>query len=204
MSSSGAVGKVVAGLLGLALVAGLVVAFRFSQKRGLGSEAEREARIELLRFAAGVARCSAGQHSLPETGPRVPLHLADVSGKKYASVQADWDNPSFACASFQAASPQALQYRWRKITTESGRVEGRADVDADGKPDMWFELDVHCSKPNECDAVNYVNQVSVDGVREPPRVLSWLGRAAKFIGEPPSLEAEDDASAASSTAVHAA
>jgi hypothetical protein len=65
MSSSG-VGKVVAGVVGLALVASMVVAFRYSQTRGAGSEAEREARLELVRFAGGLARAGL-QNGLPET-----------------------------------------------------------------------------------------------------------------------------------------
>jgi hypothetical protein len=190
MSSS--MGKVVAGLVGLALVGGMVVAFRYSQKRGALSEVEREARLELVRFSGGIARHGIG-NSLPETTKRVPARLADVSGKKYASTSEDWSDEGFAAAMFQAPSPQSVQYRWLKLSVQSGRVEARADVDGDGRPDTWFEIDVSCPKANECEAANFVHEVTADGVRQPPGLLAWLGRAPTFVGEPPSLEAEDEA-----------
>lgn len=189
MSSS--VGKVVAGLVGLALVGSMVVAFRYSQKRGALSDAEREARLELVRFSGGVARYSI-QHSLPETTKRVPRRLADVSGKKYTSTAEDWLDEGFAGAMFQAASPQSVQYRWLKLSPQNGRVEARADTDADGKPDAWFEVDVRCPRANECQAANFVNEVTPDGTRQPPSLLAWVGRAATFVGEPPSLSADDE------------
>jgi len=193
MSSSGGAGKLGAALLGLAVIAGGVVAFRYSQKQGAAEAVEHEARVELVRFALGVARCAANKHNLPETGPRVPARLVDVSGKRYANGEQDWQDASFSCASFRAPSPQSAQYRWRKLTEQSGRVEARADIDGDGKPDKWFEIEVRCAKSSECTAVNYVSEVTVDGLRKPPGILSWLRRAATYLGEPPSLEADDDA-----------
>lgn len=190
MSSS--VGKVVAGLVGLALVGSMAVAFRYSRQRGALSDAEREARLELVRFSGGVARYGI-QHRLPETTRRVPLRLADVSGKKYTSRAEDWRDEGFSVAMFQAASPQSVQYRWLKLSPQSGRVEARADGDGDGKPDAWFEVDVRCPKVNECEAANFVNEVTADGARQPPGLLAWFGRASTFVGEPPSLAAEDEA-----------
>jgi hypothetical protein len=189
MSSSG-VGKVVAGVVGLALVGSMVAAYRYSQTRGAGSDAEREARLELVRFSGALARAGL-QNGLPETSQRVPRRLADVSGKKYTSVADDWLDEGFARAQFQAMSPQSVQYRWLKLSPQDGRVEGRADTDADGKPDTWFEIDVHCPKSNQCQAANFVTEVTADGVRQPPSLLSWFGRASTFVGDPPSREAED-------------
>lgn len=189
---SSLVGKVVAGLIGLALVGGMAVAFRYSQERGASSDAEREARLELVRFSGGMARYGI-QHGLPETTRRVPLHLAEVSAKKYTSMADDWLDEGFAAAMFQAASPQSVQYRWLKLSPQNGRVEARADVDGDGRPDTWFEIDVRCPRHDECQAANFVNEVTANGVRQPPGLLTWFGRASTFVGEPPSLEAEDEA-----------
>jgi hypothetical protein len=189
---SSTVGKVIAGLVGLALVGGMALAFRYSQKRGALSDVEREARLELVRFSGGMARHGI-QHGLPESTRRVPLRLADVSRKKYTSTSEDWLDEGFAAAKFQATSPQSVQYRWLKLSPQSGRVEARADVDGDGRPDAWFEVDVRCPSVNECQAANFVNEVTVDGVRQPPGLLAWLGRASTFVGERPSLEAEEAA-----------
>jgi hypothetical protein len=184
---SSTVGKVVAGVVGLALVGSMVLAFRYTQRRGVLVDAEREARLGLVRFSGGVARYGI-QRALPETTKRVPLRLADVSGKKYTSGPEDWQDEGFAGAMFQATSPQSMQYRWLKLSPQSGRVEARADVDGDGKPDTWFEVDVYCPKFNECEAANFITEVTADGVRQPPGLLTWLGLGRRVVGEPPSVE----------------
>lgn len=191
MALSGGVGKVLAAVVALGFIGVGVVALRSSQKRGRAAEAESEARIELVRAAAAFARCGVNRAAVPETSPRVPAHLSDIASKSYQSSADEWQTDAFTCADFSIAAPQLLQYRWRKRSALSGVVEARTDVDGNGVPDKWFEIEVSCSRPRECQAVNYPTEVLEDGVREPPAVLGFLGRAKSYVGEPPSLSDDD-------------
>jgi hypothetical protein len=180
-----------AAVVGVGMIGASVWAFRVSQRNGFEVEASHEARLQLPVFASGMARCAAGRGSLPETGEWVPARLADVSGKAHLTAAADWADATFACANFELSVEQRLQYRWRQVSTSHGRVEARADFDLNGAPDHWWEVEVTCNQPGQCEAVNFVTEVMEDGVREPPGVLAWLGRSRRYAGEPPSLTADE-------------
>lgn len=191
MALSGGVGKGIALLVGVGFTVTCVYAFKVSQRRGFAGEAEREARLELVAFAGKMARCAVGQ-GLPKTSARVPAKLADVSAKTYTSKPEDWKDQAFECADYQLTGAQHLQYRWYKNSPEYGSVEARGDTDGNGLPDTWYEIRVICSKPRTCEAVNYVSTVDENGLREPPSILRWFGRSKAFMGEPPSLSADDE------------
>jgi hypothetical protein len=190
MAVSGGASKALAFGVGVGLVAALVLGWHFSERRAHETGAEREAQSELVRLGLGIAKCSAGDVSLPETSERVPARLADVAGKSYASQDGDFRGAAFACAKFSARPPQRLQYRWVKEGKLGGRAEARADVNADGVPDRWFEIRVECT-PEGCQAANYPHEVLSDGTRVPPGLLGLLGRAKAVRGEPPSLLPDD-------------
>lgn len=192
MALSGGVGKGLALLAGVGFTAGCIYAFGVSKRLGFEGQAQREARRELLVFAAKMAKCGVAS-GLPETSGRVPAKLADVSAKVYSSKPEDWDDPSFECADYRLKEPQRMQYRWYKHGESVGTVEARGDLDGNGAPDTWYEIRVTCSKLGQCEAANYVSSVDEDGLREPPAILRWLGRSQSFLGEPPSLTADDEA-----------
>jgi hypothetical protein len=192
MAISGGVGKVLAAVAAIGFIGFGVVALRSSQERGRAAEAASEARTELARAAKAFARCGADRGALPETSPRVPARLSDVANKSYRSNEDEWRNEAFECAHFAITAPQVLQYRWRKHSTLGGVVETRTDLDANGVPDKWFEIEVTCSRPHECQAANFPTEVLGDGTREPPGLLGYLGRAKSYVGEPPSLSANDE------------
>jgi len=191
MALSGGVSKGLAGVVALGFIGAGVIAYREAQRRGQESDSEHEARLVLPELARQLARCSVSTGSLPESSGRVPTKLAAVAGKPYMSTADDWHDAAFTCASFSLKTPQALQYDWRKDSTLSGRVEARADLDLNGAPDKWFEIRVTCTRPGQCEAENFATEVSAEGVRSPPGVLTWLGRSQRYLGEPPSLSADD-------------
>lgn len=174
--------------LGLGLAAWL--AYGAAQRRSHAGNVAREARVELVRFADGIAKCSA-QKGLPETGARVPASLSQVSAKTYVSRPQDWTDVAFACAGFRIGSPQYMQYRWYREGERSGRVEARADSNGDGAPDTWFEVPVSCEAGAHCEVPNYPVEVSEDGERRPPLLLRLVGQASAYSGAPPSLVAGD-------------
>jgi hypothetical protein len=186
-------------LKGGLLVAGLLVAawlaYGEAMRRSHSSGVTREARVELVRFALGMAKTC---RPLPETAVRVPARLSEVSGKTYASRAQDWEDPAYQCASFQLRDPQFLQYGWRKDSQDSGRVEARADSDGDGAPDLWYEVPITCQGQG-CEAPNYALEVTADGRRLPPLLLRLVGQASSYSGEPPSALAGDRSVATASS-----
>lgn len=195
MALSGGVGKWVAAVVGVGLIGASVWAFRVSRRTGFELEAAHEASLQLPLFASAMARCAVARRSLPATSGWVPARLAEVSAKPHVASATVWEEEPFACAGFKLSGEQRLQYRWRRNDDSHGRVEVRADFDGDGAPDHWLEVNVDCPRVGECQAVNYVTEVLEDGTREPPSVLTWLGRARRHLGEPPSLTDEVEPSA---------
>lgn len=190
MAVAGGVNKAMAFGLGVGVVGVAALSWRWSERRVHQSELEHEAQTELVRFASGVAKCSAGEQVLPDTSERVPTRLADVAGRAYTNQAGDFAGGAFKCASFAARSPQRLQYRWVKDSAAYGRVEARGDANGDGVPDHWYEVRIDCSNAG-CEAPNYVHEVLSDGTRVPPGILGLFGRARGSQGEPPSLLADD-------------
>ncbi len=184
--------------VGVGLVAVAFIAWRFSERRQHRSEMQREVQTELVRFATGVASCSAGAQLLPDTSERVPARLADVAGKAYTNQHGDYHGRAYVCAGFSARSPQRLQYRWVKDGALYGRAEARGDADGDGVPDTWYEIRVDCSSAG-CEAPNFPHEVLSDGRRLPPSLLGLFGRARATQGEPPSLSADDTPQGAASS-----
>jgi hypothetical protein len=168
-------------LAGLLLAAWL--AYGEAMRRSHSGGVTREARVELVRFALGMAKQC---RPFPETGARVPSRLREVSIKTYQSRPVDWEEPAFQCAKFELRDPQRLQYRWHKDSDLSGRVEARADTDGDGAPDTWYEVPINCAK-ERCEAPNYALEVTADGQRLPPLLLRVFGQATSYSGERPSL-----------------
>jgi hypothetical protein len=191
MAVSRGVGKVVAVVVAAGFLGAGVWAWRASAKRGRGFEAEREARFQLVRAAGAMVRCSAEKRALPETSPRVPARLADLATGPYQSKPEDWQDAAFRCMPFSIKSPQLLQYRWLKRSDVSGALEARIDTDADGVADKWFEVEITCSPPGTCYAANFPSEVLEDGTREPPILLRVIGRANRYVGEPPSLRDDE-------------
>jgi hypothetical protein len=176
-------------LKGGAVALGLGVAAWFAygeaQRRSHAGNVAREARVELVRFAGGIAKCST-QQPLPETSRRVPLSLSEVSAKTYTSRPEEWNDDAFECAGFRIGAPQYMQYRWSRDGDGKGRVEARADSNGDGAPDTWFEVPVSCETRAHCEVPNYPIEVSEDGERLPPLLLRMVGQASAYRGEPPS------------------
>jgi hypothetical protein len=186
MGNSGSVAtKLVVGLVALGCIGLTVVAFRYSRGRGRESDAEREANQVLVALAKGMAKCAL--NTMPAAGTAVPMHLVDVSEKSFASRPDDWKSSAFGCTKFTFDEPQVLQYRWERESETRGRVVAIGDLNADKIPDKWFEIVVECQRRDICTAPNYVTEVLEDGVREPPAILRWVGRAHRALGEPPSL-----------------
>jgi hypothetical protein len=179
--------KLEGGLLGAGLLVAAWLAYGEASRRSHAGGVEREARVELVRFALGMAKMC---RPFPETGARVPARLRDVSAKTYESRAEDWEQPAFKCANFRVEDAQHLQYRWLKESDVSGRVEARADVDGDGTPDTWYEVPITC-EAESCQAPNYVVAVKEDGERLPPLLLRILGQAAPYSGERPSSQPGD-------------
>lgn len=173
-------------LKGGLLVAGLLLAawlaYGEAMRRSHSGGVTREARVELVRFALGMAKQC---RPFPETGARVPSRLREVSLKTYQSRPVDWEEPAFQCAKFELREPQRLQYRWHKESDLTGRVEARADIDGDGEPDTWYEVPITCTK-DRCEAPNYALEVTADGQRLPPLLLRVFGQASSYSGERPS------------------
>jgi hypothetical protein len=179
--------KLEGGLLGAGLLVAAWLAYGEANRRSHAGGVEREARVELVRFALGMAKMC---RPFPETGARVPARLRDVSAKTYESRAEDWEQPAFKCANFRVEDAQHLQYRWLKESDVSGRVEARADIDGDGTPDTWYEVPITC-EAESCQAPNYVVAVKEDGERLPPLLLRILGQAAPYSGERPSSQPGD-------------
>jgi hypothetical protein len=176
--------------LGLGVLAWL--AYGEAERRSHAGNVAREARVELVRFASGIAKCSA-QQALPETGGRVPTTLSEVSAKTYMSRPEDWNDAAFSCAGFRIETPQYMQYRWYRDGKAKGRVEARADSNGDGAPDTWFEVPVSCEGGAHCEVPNYPIEISEDGERRPPLLLRLVGQAPAYRGERPTLAADEAA-----------
>lgn len=179
--------KLKGGLLAVGFLLAAWLAYGEAMRRSHAGGVTREARVELVRFALGMAKQC---RPFPETGARVPSRLRDVSIKTYQSRAVDWEEPAFQCAKFELREPQRLQYRWLKESDISGRVEARADSDGDGEPDTWYEVPITCAK-DRCEAPNYALEVTADGQRLPPLLLRLFGQASAYGGERPSLVAGD-------------
>lgn len=182
--------KLKGGVVALGLGAAAWFAYGEAERRSHAGNVAREARLELVRFADGIAKCSA-QQALPETGARVPTRLADVSAKTYTSRPEEWNDQAFVCAGFKIVRPQYLQYRWYREAERKGRVEARADSNGDGVPETWFEVPVSCEAREHCETTNYPLEVDEDGQRRPPLLLRLVGQASAHQGERPSLLAGD-------------
>lgn len=183
--SGSAAKKLLVGVVALGLLGLTFAAFRYSRGRGRTSDAEREANRVLIALAAGMAKCAL--NSMPAAGAAVPAHLAEVSGKPFSSRPSDWQESAFACSKIAFDEPQLMQYRWERQSESRGRVFAVGDLNADKIPDKWFEIAVVCTRRDTCTAPNYITEVLEDGVREPPAILRWVGRAHREVGEPPSL-----------------
>lgn len=177
-------------VLGLGVLAWL--AYGEAERRSHAGNVAREARVELVRFADGIAKCSAKQ-ALPDTGGRVPVSLSEVSAKTYTSRPEEWNDAAFKCANFRIGTRQYMQYRWYREGEGKGRVEARADSNGDGAPDTWFEVPVSCEAGAHCEVPNYPIEIGEDGERRPPLLLRLVGQAPAYRGERPSLVAGDSA-----------
>jgi hypothetical protein len=110
-----------------------------------------EGKSEVMRLAASIVSCAAvekaekGTDTLPDSAPPVPATLGDVGGKKYMSSPSDWSAPAYSCGKFSMSMPQYFQYEWHRDTPTTGKAIARADLDADGKAEIVFEVPVTCS-----------------------------------------------------------
>jgi hypothetical protein len=106
---------------------------------------QAEGRAAVTALAQGIARCAGADGRLPETSRSVPPELGMISGKKYLSHPAEWDDPAFRCAGFSMSTPQYFQYQWVKTSDEAGSARARADLDGNGITEIDLELEVSCS-----------------------------------------------------------
>jgi type IV pilus assembly protein PilA len=133
-------------MVALLPILGVISALAIYGVRKYIFEAKRaEGRHAVTALAQGIVRCAGSSGKLPETSRSVPPELGMISGKKYMSHPAEWDDPAFRCAGFSMSSPQYFQYQWVKSSDETGTVHGKADLDADGTPEIDLELEVRCS-----------------------------------------------------------
>jgi hypothetical protein len=108
-----------------------------------------EARSNLPALAQSIANCPGA--GLPPTSRSVPPTLASVSGMKYQSSGAEWG--ALGCGTFQLPVPQWLRYEWERKSPTTGVVRGQGDLGGWGKPDLVFDIEVHCAdttKPPKC------------------------------------------------------
>jgi len=147
--------------------------------------AENEASEVMPELAARMARC-ATHGKLPDSSMPIPRRFEDVSGKQYHGTTNEWHQGSFRCASFTPPKSQRLQYVWEKQQDDLGRLVAIGDLDANGKPDTWYELAIACD--GACSAKKYPVQILADGTRMPPLLLRWVGEEDPSHGAPPSTE----------------
>jgi hypothetical protein len=128
------------------LIAGVLVSLAvFGMRRYVTEAKVTEGRIRVTALAEGMKVCFAENDRLPETSARVPADLTLVSGKKYQSSPADWNDEAFRCAEFQINQPQYFQYQWVLGEGQKGKAVAVADLDGDGEIEVQLELDVDCS-----------------------------------------------------------
>src|SRR6185295_19068671 len=115
---------------------------------------EAEAEAALAAFASGLIRCGSaarpGGASLPPTARPVPADLSSISGMKYQSDPADWQDEAYVCAGFAPSAPQYVQFQWVRESSSAGLVRAVADLDGDATPDFTFEQEVSCPAPAQC------------------------------------------------------
>jgi hypothetical protein len=115
---------------------------------------QAEARMASTTLAAAISRChsqASGRSSvLPPTSRPVPPTLASVSGMKYQSAPADWQDEAYVCANFRISDPQYFQYQWLQTSPTRGVVRSVCDLNGDGEPDFTFEQEVTCTETGRC------------------------------------------------------
>jgi hypothetical protein len=114
---------------------------------------QAEARMASATLAAAISKCPSrtpGRSVLPPTSRAVPPSLASVSGMKYQSATADWQDEAYVCANFRISDPQYFQYQWLRTSPTRGVVRSVCDLNGDGEPDFTFEQEVTCTETGMC------------------------------------------------------
>ena len=142
-------------------VVGVMAALAIYGTRRYITQAKRAEAISVLEaMARGFEGCTSGAlppptgsvedsvstAGLPPTTTPVPASLSAVSGMKYMSAPADWDQPAWKCMGFQMRDPQYFQYQWERSSDTTGVLRARADLDGDGAAEITLELPVSCAR----------------------------------------------------------
>ena len=121
-----------------------------------------DARSALTALTRAMVACGA-RGPLPDTSEWVPADASDVSGKKYESRGSDWSSQgAFSCSGCRLSQPQYFRYRWLRSARNSGRFEAEADLNGDGKTDVWANQPVSC-RAGKCEL--YYQSVSQPSFR---------------------------------------
>jgi type IV pilus assembly protein PilA len=153
------VGLVVISLIGIMAALGI-----YGFRKYLSNAKEAEGRSGVAQIARGMVYCAEtrvadGLPPLPKSTLAVPSSLAKVSGKKYMSTPAEWEEDAFKCASFSMSYPQYFQYQWLlEPGGMSGRARAVADLDGDGTGEIAFEVSVTCDSSKECSAATSIDE----------------------------------------------
>jgi len=149
----------VIGVLGVVMVVVFVgVGFYGLQKYTTDSK-KAEGQMTVGVLARGLSTCMEREElsatgemntpkELPPSSPAVPASVP--KGMKYMSTPSDWTSPAFTCAKFSMSAPQYFQYQWEKVSTTTGVVRARADLDGDGVVDVNLEMEVRCTATRSC------------------------------------------------------
>jgi len=140
---------VVGGTLSIVVLFGITFAFRtFGWTRFVANSQLQEGKSNVIYMARGVMACAEKNGHLPVSTRTVPADLAQVGGKPYASVDADWTDEAFACEGWRMRDPQRFQYQWLRTSDTAGKAIARADFNGDGVVEATFEQDVACDTRN--------------------------------------------------------
>jgi hypothetical protein len=155
---------VIVGFLGLVALIGIPLAI-FGVRKYIIQAKRAEGRNAIAVLAQGIARCPSaqgGRFALPPTSRPVPPQLASVSGMKYQSAPADWQDEAYVCSGFRLADPQFFQYQWVRTSPTRGTVRATADLDGNADPDIQLEQEVSCADGATCTVGQLREQTKFD------------------------------------------
>jgi hypothetical protein len=139
----------IGGTVSIVVLFGVTFAFRtFGWTRFVANAQLQEGKSNVVYMARGVMACAEKNGRLPVSSRTVPADLAQVGGKPYASVDADWTDEAFACEGWRMRDPQRFQYQWLRTSETTGKAIARGDFNGDGVVEATFEQDVACETRN--------------------------------------------------------